>query len=235
MKILLLTTHLNRGGISVYVTELARDLKRSGHQPMVASAQGWLGFPRLLLLLRRQRPDLLYAHTGVTQGLAWTLSALTQIPYVTTSHEFYRAPSPETVASFKQTIGLTGKPVVGVIARFNPAQGLDALLQAIPRLLKVFPRLQLLLVGDGPTRSDLVRLAYQLGIAEHVVITHPVDEVQVPLAAMDVFVAPSFREGSGCAIVEAMAAGVPVASDQASPIDGAILQCLSQCSRINGS
>jgi len=42
MKVLLLTTHLDMGGIPVYVTSLARGLRQSGHEPVVVSSGGWL-------------------------------------------------------------------------------------------------------------------------------------------------------------------------------------------------
>ena len=301
MKILLLTTHLEMGGIPVYVVNLARGLKRRGHVPVVASGGGWferrlleeeishykvpcrtsselnpklwlLVFPRLLRIVRRERPDLIHAHTRVTQVLAWALSHSAGIPYVTTCHGLYRfrigrrlfrcwgrwvmaisgpsmdrlvrqyklapphqvllirngvevdrflEPVPvDQVAWYKQTLGLKGSPIIGSVARLSPVKGLDVLLKVVPRLLPAYPQLQVLLVGDGPVKSDLIRLAYELGIAEHVVITHPVEDTRIPLAALDVFVAPSLREGFGLAIVEAMAAGVPVvASNSGGPAE----------------
>ncbi len=119
MKIFLLTTHLEMGGIPIYVIELARALKRRGHEPVVLSSGGmlqrrlagegirhyqiscrtsseispklWLGvFPGLLKIFREERPDLIHAHTRVTQVLAWALSSVTGVPYVTTCHGLYR-------------------------------------------------------------------------------------------------------------------------------------------------
>ncbi len=295
MKVLLLTTHLEMGGISVYVTQLARGLRRLGHEPLVASSGGWLenrlreeiphfpvscrtsselnpklwasAFPRLLALVRREKPDLIHAHTRVTQVLAWALNKFTGTPFVTTCHGLYQyrlgrrffrcwgkwvmaisgpsrdrlvkqyrlAPphqvvlipngvevdhflkpvAPEEVQRFKEAIGLQGQPIVGAIARLSPIKGLDFFLRAVPGLLSDFPRLQVLLVGDGPTKADLVRLAYELGIQERVVIVHAVEDTRTPLACMEAFVAPSLREGFGLAIVEAMAAGVPVVASNA--------------------
>jgi len=114
------------------------------------------------------------------------------------------------VAQFRQENGLRGEPIIGSIARLSPVKGLDLLLKAVPSLLEEFPRLQVLLVGEGPARDSLVRLAYELGIAGHVVLTHSVRDTRVPLSLMQAFVAPAWQEGFGLAIVEAMAAGVPV-------------------------
>lgn len=291
MKILLLTTHLDTGGIPVYVVGLARGLKRAGHEPVVVSAGGWLerrltevgirhykipcrtsselnpklwagAFPRLLGILRRERPHLLHAHTRVTQVLSHGLRLATRIQYVTTCHGLYKfrmgrrlfrcwgksvmaisepsmerlvvqyklAPprqvvlvvngveidhftqpvAEEEVALFRERMGLRGGPVVGAIARLSPVKGFEDLLRAVPPLLASFPRLQVLLVGDGPSRQALTRLAYQLGIQRHVVISHPMEDTRIPLAAMQLFVSAALEEGFGLSIVEAMAAGVPV-------------------------
>ena len=286
-----MTTHLDTGGIPVYVAGLARGLKRAGHEPVVVSSGGWLTrrlaeekirhyavncrtsselnpklwfsvFPRLLAILHRERPHLLHAHTRVTQVLAHGLKLFTGIPYVTTCHGLYKfrigrrlfrcwgksvmaisepsmerlvvqyrlAPPrqvtlvvngiemnyflqsvpDEKVVRFKEQVGLRGEPIIGAIARLSPVKGLDDLLKAIPTLLKDFPKLQVVLVGDGPSREQLNRLAYALGIQEHVIISHPMEDTRIPLAAMQVFTSPALEEGFGLSIVEAMAAGVPV-------------------------
>ena len=70
-------------------------------------------------------------------------------------------------------------------------------------------------MGDGPARQDLVRLAYELEIPDRVIISHPMEDTRIPLATMDCFVAPALREGFGLAIVEAMAAGIPVVASNA--------------------
>jgi glycosyltransferase involved in cell wall biosynthesis len=116
----------------------------------------------------------------------------------------------EDLDAFRQRLGVRGDPVIGAIARLSPVKGLDHLIRAVPGLMQRFPNIQLLLVGDGPAKDDLVRLAYQLGIADRVAICPSVEDTRLPLALMQVFVAPSLEEGFGLATVEAMAVGVPV-------------------------
>lgn len=294
-----MTTHMEMGGIPIYVVELARLLKRRGHQPVVLSDAGslerrlaregiphiripcrtssefnpklWFGaFPKILKAVRREQPGLIHSHTRVTQVLGWATSTLTATPYVTTCHGLYKfrigrrffrcwgkwvmavsnssmkrlvqqyrlappyqvvlvengidvdrfrqAPDPAEVERFRRANGLNGGPVIGAVARLSPIKGLDLLLKAVPALLKEFPDLQALLVGDGPAREDLVRLAYELKIADRVAICPSVEDTRVPLALLQAFAAPAWREGFGLAIVEAMAAGVPVvASDAGGP------------------
>ena len=102
--------------------------------------------------------------------------------------------NPNAVADFKERLGLTGSPIVGVVARLDSGAGLDLLLRAIPRLVAAFPALQLLVVGDGPNKPDLIRLAYELKMEEHVVISHPLSDLWIPRAAMEVCVAPPFQD-----------------------------------------
>jgi len=69
----------------------------------------------------------------------------------------------------------------------------------------------LLLVGDGPERSALAELAEREGVSDKVIFAGYQDDVAPFYAAMDLFVVPSRSEGLSVALLEAMAAGVPVA------------------------
>jgi glycosyltransferase involved in cell wall biosynthesis len=70
--------------------------------------------------------------------------------------------------------------------------------------------LKLLIVGDGELRDELRTLADQLGIAEQVTFVGQVSEPETYLHDMDVFVLPSRNEGAPLAVMESLAAGVPV-------------------------
>jgi glycosyltransferase involved in cell wall biosynthesis len=69
---------------------------------------------------------------------------------------------------------------------------------------------ELVLVGDGPDRAKLEALAAELGIAQRVSFVGRVDDVAPRLAAFDVFTLPSNTEQTSNALLEAMAAGLPV-------------------------
>ena len=97
-------------------------------------------------------------------------------------------------------------PIVGSIGRLVREKGFDVLIDALTRL----PETNLLLVGDGPERDALERLARERGVADRVVFTGWKDDARRWLSAMDVFVVPSRIEGFGLGIVEAMLARVPV-------------------------
>ena len=69
---------------------------------------------------------------------------------------------------------------------------------------------ELVLVGDGPDRNKLESLANELGIAQRVSFIGRVDDVAPRLACFDVFTLPSNTEQTSNALLEAMAAGLPV-------------------------
>jgi glycosyltransferase involved in cell wall biosynthesis len=74
------------------------------------------------------------------------------------------------------------------------------------------PPMRLTIAGDGPDRSDVRRLAAELGIEANVTLAGHLDRAQLRslYASADVFVLPSERESFGIAALEARAAGLPV-------------------------
>lgn len=110
-----------------------------------------------------------------------------------------------------------GTFVLGAVARLDPRKGLDLLLQAASQALHRVPGLELLIVGDGAERARLGALAAELGLYARVRFAGEHTDVRPYLAAFDLFAAPSRSEGSGLALLEALAAGVPVAG---SPVGG---------------
>lgn len=85
-------------------------------------------------------------------------------------------------------------------------------LRAFARFVREFPRSEYWLVGDGPERRNLERLAQELGVAEKVRFwgALPRAEALKKLAECDVLVHPSLHDSGGWVCVEAMAAGRPV-------------------------
>lgn len=110
--------------------------------------------------------------------------------------------------------GPAGAPVVGAVGSLTAEKGVDVLLQTMPGLLGRYPRLQLCVVGDGPLRSQLQKMARELGIGEQVHFPGIVADVRTWLAHFDVLVAPSRREGLPTVLLEAMALGRPVVASR---------------------
>lgn len=100
--------------------------------------------------------------------------------------------------------------VVGIVARLIPWKGQRELIDALALLLPDFPRLRLVIVGDGEDRENLCRLAREKDVAEKVIFTGWLNDVRPLLASLDLFALPSYEEPFGLAITEAMAMRLPV-------------------------
>ncbi|HEX9428599.1 MAG TPA: glycosyltransferase family 4 protein, partial [Candidatus Polarisedimenticolia bacterium] len=100
--------------------------------------------------------------------------------------------------------------VVGCLARLEPIKGVDELLEGFLIAARNRPRLRLFLGGDGPMRDRLTERAAASGLGDRVTVTSRWVVPEEVLPAFDCFVLASRNEGMGRALVEAMAAGLPV-------------------------
>jgi hypothetical protein len=102
--------------------------------------------------------------------------------------------------------------LVCVAAMDQPYKGLDILLRAMAVCTQRGDEISLTLLGDGPERPSLERLAAELGLARSVHFQGWVTAgagVQAYLDAADLFVLPSRVEGLPRALIEAMGRGLP--------------------------
>ena len=84
----------------------------------------------------------------------------------------------------------------------------DFLIHLMPDLLEKNPDIRLLLVGDGPLKSDLENLCKDLKVSDQVIFLGNSDRVNELLMAADIFLFPSKREGLGISAIEAQASGL---------------------------
>lgn len=107
------------------------------------------------------------------------------------------------------------------VGRLVEQKGQQFLLQALARLGPLAPdgrRWKLAIVGDGPLRADLTRLAEELGVGRQVIFSGFRSDVRDVMAAADLYVHPSLWEGFGLVLLEAMAAGRAVVASRVSAI-----------------
>lgn len=109
-----------------------------------------------------------------------------------------------------QTAPTHDGPVVGFVGRLSEEKGIDTLLRAMPGVLRRCPKMVLLIVGDGPSRTRLEALAAALGVMGSVRFLGRRDDIETVYIQLDVLVLPSRNEGVPMTVLEAMAAGVPV-------------------------
>lgn len=116
--------------------------------------------------------------------------------------------------SAKPALPMNGKKLrVGLVARMNEkVKNHPALLRAAAVLLREFPDTEFVLAGDGPLRPELEKLAADLGIGRNVLFLGERGDIPSVLASLDISVLTSTSESLPNAILEAMAAGLPVVS-----------------------
>ena len=135
-------------------------------------------------------------------------------------------------AAVRERLGLTERPVVVCVSRLVRRKGQDTLIRAMPHILAEVPDAVLLVVGGGPYRADLERLARETGVAGSVRFTGPVpwEELPAHYGAGDVFAMPCRTrrggldvEGLGIVYLEASATGLPVVAGDSGGAPDAVL------------
>jgi len=98
------------------------------------------------------------------------------------------------------------KVLAGTAWRLSKEKGYEYLLLAV----KDIPNLILLIIGEGPLKSKLIKLGKKLNIEDKVIFTGFRDDIYDLIASMDIFVLPSISEGLPLVLLEAMALQKPV-------------------------
>jgi L-malate glycosyltransferase len=101
-------------------------------------------------------------------------------------------------------------PVVGIVANYRPIKDLPLFLRAAQLVARSVPEAAFLLVGTGPLYDELARLAESLGIGASVFFSNGMGTVPDYLRRMSIACLSSESEGFSNAILEYMAAGLPV-------------------------
>ena len=118
----------------------------------------------------------------------------------------------ETALKKRKELGLgLDSKIIGTVGLMNgPEKGFEYLIRAFARVSQTEENATLILVGDGPLRSDLEQLSRDLNISSR--IRFPGFRIDTPelYQIFDIFVLPSIYESFGLVLVEAMSAGKPV-------------------------
>lgn len=111
----------------------------------------------------------------------------------------------------RQTLGLSSQSIILLtVARLDKQKGYDCLIPVIPHLLKSFPNIHFLWVGDGDQKENLERQLDNYDIRSSVSLLGYRQDIFNLLLAADLFIFPTYFEGFPFAILEAMAYGLPV-------------------------
>ena len=112
------------------------------------------------------------------------------------------------------------KKIVGVLGRLDKLKGQDILLRSAPEVIEQHPHVLFLVAGDETAgehgyKEYLLELCRSLEIERYVKFIPFTEDVPQLMAALDVFVLPSFSETFGLIVVEAMAMGRPIIATNA--------------------
>ncbi len=141
-----------------------------------------------------------------------------KVAYVPNGKDVYSLEKTLKKMDGKRKMGFSPEEVIlCCVARLYKFKGQEYLIKAMPKIIAENQNAKLVLVGDGIMRKELEEICAKLKITERVLFLGERKDVLDILTAADLFVFPSLREGMPGALMEAMAAGLPVI---ATNIDG---------------
>ena len=200
--------------------------RRAGVERAVALTHGhetgWAALPGARAALRRigRGQDVVtYLGEYTRRRLARVLAGLTELRQLVPGVDLDAYHPGVDGSAVRRRYRLADRPVVVCVSRLVPRKGQDTLIRALPELRRRVPDVALLVVGGGPDRARLARLARSAGVARSVVFTGSVATVELPehYAAGDVYAMPCRTrrggldvEGLGIVYLEASASGLPV-------------------------
>ncbi|MGC2323771.1 MAG: glycosyltransferase family 4 protein [Terriglobales bacterium] len=124
------------------------------------------------------------------------------------------APFASAQPSLGQEIAKGERLLIGTVGRMVAQKGMDYFLRAAREVLNETPQAMFAIVGEGPDREKLERLANELGIAGQIVFTGARADMPQVYASLDVFVLASLDEGMPMALLEALASSRAVVATQ---------------------
>jgi phosphatidylinositol alpha-1,6-mannosyltransferase len=169
----------------------------------------------LRLLISRVDSFLSVSHISAERFCRWSGASMelcTVLPNAVDIDRFrVTPPDPALIERY----GLHGSKVLMTLGRMDSRErykGFDQVIEALPWLKQLAPKLKYLMVGDGPDQPRLDAKCKTLGIADDVIFAGRVSESEkvAHYNLADVYVMPSSGEGFGIVLIEAAACGLPI-------------------------
>lgn len=109
---------------------------------------------------------------------------------------------------------IDNKPIYNLVnvARFYPVKNQIYLLEIVRELITVFPKLMVLMLGDGSELNKCKEYVKTYNLSNNVIFKGSVDNVEEYLHQSQAFILTSIYEGNPISILEAMSAGLPIIS-----------------------
>jgi glycosyltransferase involved in cell wall biosynthesis len=209
-----------------YKTDLlAWALSRRLRMGLMATAHGWTGhssrerlvyypadkrllarYPLVLAVSSQVRSELI-DHGADPSRVRVLLNGI--------DHRLFRRSANRAAEARAAYGGEKGELLVGAIGRLEPQKRFDLLIDAVHRLRTEYPRLRLLIAGEGSERGALENLIHAYGAGRWCQLLGHLDDVIFFHHALDLFVQSSIYEGTPNVVLEAMALETPVVATDA--------------------
>lgn len=105
-----------------------------------------------------------------------------------------------------------GRFIILMASRLTKEKNIKLAIKALSSLIRTNRRIVLVIVGDGPEKENLRRMAHGLGLSENVVFEPWTDDLASYYKTCDLFLLTSNYEGYGMTLIEAAAAGTKIVS-----------------------
>lgn len=191
----------------------ARAGRRAGAGAVVHTVHGLLDrepwYSSLLKRVAAAHTDAVVAvsqplHEYLVHDVRLPASRVRTVPNGVDTHAF----TPDVQVSREQVLGRPVRGcVIGCVARFDAVKNHALLVQAFRDVRRTNPQLVLVLVGDGTLRHEIEQQTRDLGISDSVIFTGDRRDTAQLYRCFDIFVLPSFAEGTSISLLEAMASG----------------------------
>ncbi len=112
----------------------------------------------------------------------------------------------------RRKLGWEENIIIVMNRAFKPIYGISYFIQALPRVIEVFPDVRVLLIGKGHLEGQLRCMVKEYGVDDYIHFPGwiPLEEMPKYLAASDIYVSSSLSDGASMCLLEAMACGLPV-------------------------
>lgn len=146
----------------------------------------------------------LIARTGIRKNKIFVVNNAFNPKNITVSENFNKD-------AFKKHISVPRNSfVIGAVGRLAHEKGYDTLIKAVGELIKNGLDLFLVIVGDGPEKDNLEKLAQEVGIKKKIIFIGFMKNVANIMSLFDIFVVSSYTESFSVVATEAMFLKIPV-------------------------
>ncbi len=152
------------------------------------------------------------AQAMIDQCVAYGIAPRGKYRVVYSGMETARFAGSERDAALRESLGISGNVrVIATLARLFPQKGYEYVIPAAAEIMRRFPDVRLLIIGDGPMYEQLSSDIARLGMAGKVFFAGliPPGEVHRYLSQADLLWHLSLREGLPRSVVQALASGIP--------------------------